>query len=179
MNGQNPFEVASADYDPCDPDSLPGRELEDYVKEPIEQWILENDTIEADTYRKARQVWQELGQRAIEPDAPDVGGPDALQPEYIRKVSPRNVKEFATRLDLLAFETVGLAAIGSDTLASLGYEPVMVGQMFGVPRGDGYAPVLALDTTLGGRPCIDELHVVFHLLNDIYSEDPREVGVLF
>lgn len=181
MNRQNPFEVASDSYEPCDPHSQPNAELVDYIKEPVDQWILENSTIDADTFQDARSVWQELGQCAIPEEAPDPGGPDSLQPEYIRQVQPATVKQFAERLQPMVFEAIGLAMIPLDLLARIEEDPVIIGQMFGVPREDGYAPVLVLDTTITGgwQRCIDQLHMIFHLMNDIYSSDPQEVQVLF
>lgn len=181
MERKNPFEVADESYEPCDPASQPNAELMDYIKEPVDQWILEHGTVEADTFRDARSVWQQLGSQAISEEAPDVGGPDSLQPEYIRQVQPATVKQFAERLKPMVFESVGLAAIPLDLLARIEDDPVVIGQMFGVPREGGYAPVLILDTTITGgwQRCIEQLHMLFHLLNDIYSDDPKEVQVLF
>lgn len=181
MNGQNPFEVASNDYEPCNPDSQPNAELRDYIKEPVDQWILENSTIEAGTFQDARSVWQELGQQAIPDSEPDLGGPDSLKPEYIRQVQPAVVKQFAERLQPMVFESIGLAMIPLDLLAQIESDPVIIGQMFGVPREDGYVPLLVLDSTITGgwERCINQLHMIFHLLNDIYSEDPHEVQVVF
>lgn len=181
MNGKNPFEVAAESYEPCDPHSLPNQELVDYIKEPVEMWILDNETIEADTYRDARSVWQELGQQAV-PEGDEIGGPDSLQPEYIRQVQPATVKQFAERLQPMVFESVGLAMIPLDLLARIEDRPVIVGQMFGVPRDDGYVPLLVLDTTIeGGKGrCLNQMHILFHLANDIFSDEPaEEIEVLF
>jgi hypothetical protein len=181
MNAKNPFEVADESYEPCDPHSQPNTELVDYIKEPVDQWILENSTIEADIYRKARSVWAELGQQAV-PEGDSIGGPDSLQDSYIRQVQPATVKRFAERLHPMTFESVGLAMIPLDLLAQIEQDPVIIGQMFGVPREGGYVPLLILDTTIqGGKGrCLNQMHMLFHLVNDIFSDEPaEEIEVLF
>lgn len=180
MNGTNPFEVADESYNPCDPASQPNPELADYIKEPVEQWILDNSVIEADTFQAARKVWQELGQQAV-PEGHDIGGPDGLQADYIRQVQPAVVKQFAEKIQPMTFESVGLAVIPLGLLAQIEEDPVIVGQMFGVPRDDGYVPLLILDSTITGgvERCISQMHMFFHLVDDVFSEDPEEVGVLF
>lgn len=179
------FEMAEG-YEPCNPDSLPKPRLADHVKEPVDQWILEHETVEQDTYEKARMVWAELGDQAIpELDSHDEHDetdplPD-LKAEYIRQVLPATAKNYCEKLKPMVFESAGLAMIPLDLLANVESEPVIIGQMFGVPRDDGYVPVLVLETTITGGPhqAIDQLHGIWHLLNDIYSDDPTELQVLF
>lgn len=181
MNGKNPFEIADESYEPCDPSSQPNPELVDYIKEPVDQWILEHGVIEAETYQDARSVWTELGDQVIPDDAGSPPDLDTMEPHHIRKVRPAVVKQFAERLKPMIFESIGLAAIPLDLLAQIEDQPVIIGQMFGVPREGAYAPVLILTSTITkDEPgCLDELHMIFHLLNDIYSDDPTEVQVMF
>lgn len=178
----DPFEAAEG-YEPCDPDSEPPRELADWIKEPVDQWLLQQDTVDRETYLKSRKIWAELGEPVLqEPDIPDGHDPlPDMQAKYVRLVDPATVKEFAEKLQPMVFEGVGLHMIPMGMLAQVENDPVILGQMFGVPRDAGYCPVLVLQTTIAGGVgrCLEQLHGIFHLLNDIYSDDPEEVQVVF
>lgn len=169
-------------YEPCDPNSEPGRKLRDYIMEPVDQWLLEQGAVEASTVEAARDVWVELGQPVIDADPEEI--PDheleVMEPDAVRQVQPATVKQFAEKLQPMIFEGLGLASIPLGLLAQIESDPVIIGQMFGVPRDGGYAPILVLTTTISGGPerCVDQLHGIMHLLNDIYGDNPEEIQVM-
>lgn len=179
----NDFSELADGYEPCNPESQPGQELTDWIKEPVDQWILEHGTTDAETVKKARDVWMELGSPVIDPAAPEPPEEvkESMHPEAIRQVTPASVKEYAERLKPMIFEGMRLAMVPLDLLARIESQPVIVGQMFGVPREGGYAPVLVITGTIAGgsiEDSVDQLHGIFHLLNDIYSSNPEEVQVV-
>lgn len=176
------FHEMADGYEPCNPESQPGQELTDWIKQPVDQWILEHGTTDAETIEAAQEVWMNLGSPVIEPDAePPEDMQEVMNPKAIRQVTPTTMKEFGERLQPMIFEGIRLAMIPLDLLASIESQPVIVGQMFGVPREGGYAPVLVITGLIAGgsiEDSVDQLHGIFHLLNDIYSDDPEEIQVM-
>ena len=170
-------------YDPCDPNSQPSRELRDYIMEPVDQWLLDHGAVDSHVVEDAMAVWQELGTPVLDEDTIPVDVQeelDHLDPDTIRKVQPAVVKDYAERLKPMVFESLGLAAIRLDLLARVENDPVIIGQMFGVPRDDAFVPVLILETTIAGGMdhALSQMHGFFHLLNDCYSENPEEIQVM-
>lgn len=181
MNGKNPFEVAAESYDPCDPASQPNPELVDYLKEPVDQWILEHGVVEEATYREAREVWSNLGDCLI-PATPETEKLEHLQPEYIRLVNPATARNFAVKLKPMVFESASLAMLPLGFLESVESRQIIAGQMFGVPRDDALVPVLVLDMLPPDEhpdKAIESMHEFFHLLNDSFADDPTELEVVF
>jgi len=151
--------------------------------EPVDQWLLDHGAVDSDVVEDAMAVWQELGKPVLDEDTIPVDVQeelDHLDPDTIRQVQPAVVKNYAERLKPMVFESLGLAAIPLNLLARIENDAVIIGQMFGVPRDDGYVPVLILETTVAGRMdnALSQMHGLFHLLNDCYSEDPEEIQVM-
>lgn len=181
MTRKNPFEVADESYEPCNPDSQPNTELVDYIKEPVDQWILDHETVTVETYKKAREVWVELGEQVVSEEfGSDYEGTPGMEADHIQAATGREVNVFGAKLQPMMFESFELHALPKELLI-MEPEPTVIGQMFGVPREGGYVPMLVIDTFIDQEPiqCIETLHYFFHLLNDIYSDDPEEVQVVF
>jgi len=174
------FEAADG-YDPCDPDSQPPRELKDMILEPVDIWNLDHGSISQDTFEDALDLWMDIGDSVLKDETPMEESPHPnMDPGAIRIASPQSVAEFCEDLRPLIMESVGLAAIPLDVLLATETRPVILGQMFGVPRADGYVPVLVLETTVhsGIEHAVHQMHGFFHLMDDTFSEDPEEVGIL-
>lgn len=174
---EDPFQMG--EYDPYDPESEPNRELKDHIAEPVDLWVLEHGAVTADTFRKAREVWTELGE-PTEVEAP-IDAPDAWDPDHIRMVTPAQVNEYAGELKPNVFESLQLHKIPSTALAALSDSHMIAGQIIGVPVQDGYCPTLLLTVGKDTDPAdlADSILQTIHIANDVFGDDPEDMQVIF